>query len=87
MLGFELSLRCLVIIDKAKTGALSTTKVRPETEEDDASFVRLVHVSELCRKFILGHIWARWMENVQDELTARQETVRDELAGTQCYRY
>jgi len=80
VLRLELSLRCLIIVNEREACAPSTTKVRPESEGDHALLARLVHRREGLRDLGLGDIRARGVEHIHDELTARQQAVRDEFA-------
>ena len=81
VLGLELLLGCLIVVDERKSGATSSTKVCPETEGDDTVLVRLVDARELLRDLALGDVWPRGVEDVNDELAAGQEPVGDEFAG------
>ena len=51
-----------------------------KTEGYDTLLVGLVDLSELLRKLRLGNIGARRVQDINDELTAGQEAVGDELA-------
>ncbi len=46
VLGLELLLRSLIVVDQAKACAPSTTEDRPETEGDDAVLLGLVDSRE-----------------------------------------
>ena len=86
VLGLELPLRRLVIVDQREACAPSTTKVCLQTERDDTLLVGLVHLGELLAELRLGDIRTRRVQDVNDELTACEEAVGDELAGPDCYR-
>jgi hypothetical protein len=55
--------------------------VRLESEHDDASLVRLVGLSELFGYFRSGDRRSRWVEDVDYELTAGEESVCGEFPG------
>ena len=55
-----------------------------KTEGYDTLLVGLVDLSELLRKLRLGNIGARGVQDINDELTAGQEAVGDELARADC---
>ena len=52
----------------------------PEAERHDTGGVGLVDACELFGEIGLGNVGAVGVENVDDELTAGQQPVRDELA-------
>ena len=80
VLGLELLLRRLVVIDQRKTGAATSTKVCPEAEGNDTAGIGLVDARKLLGEIVLGDVRAVGVENVDDELAAGQQPVRDELA-------
>ena len=67
VLGLELLLRSLIVVDQAKACAPSTTKRRPETEGDDTLLVGLVDRRKPFRELSLGDISAVGVEDVEDE--------------------
>lgn len=85
MLGFELFLRSLVIVDQSKARAPSTTEMCPETERNDTVLVRFVDGSELLRELGFGDIWPGRVEDVDHELFTGQETVGDEFSCADGY--
>lgn len=52
----------------------------PETEGNDKAGAGLVDPRELFSEIVLGDVGAVGVENVDDELAAGQQPVRDELA-------
>lgn len=52
-----------------------------EAKGNDTVLVSLVDGRELLRNLVLGHVWQRGMDNVNDKLAASQESVGDEFAG------
>lgn len=86
MLGLELPLRRLVVVDQAEASAPSTTERGLETEGDHAKLVGLVDGREALRELRLGDVRAVGVEDIDDELAARQEAVRDELARADGHR-
>lgn len=86
ILGLELFLRCLIVIDQRKSGAPSSTKLGAETKGHYAVLVRLVQSSELLGELRFGDIGAGRMEDIKDELTAGQETIGNEFARAQSDR-
>jgi hypothetical protein len=71
---------CQAIVDDAKTSALSASKVRPEPKEKDRRRIRhLVHLRQLLSQFRLRHICPARVEDIDDKLLARKESVREEL--------
>lgn len=83
MFGLKLLLRGLVIVNESKPGAFSTTEVCSETEEDDTILFRLVQGGKLLLEVGFGNVGAGRMEDIEDELAAREKTVCDEFARTQ----
>ena len=86
VLGLELSLRCLIVVDKSKSCALSSTESGLESEGNYSFLVGLVDSSELLCELSLGDVSAVGVEDVEDELATRQQAVRDEFAGADRYR-
>ena len=86
VLGLELLLRRLIVVDQTEACAPATTKDSPETEGHHAGLVGLVDLRKALRELGLGDIRAVRVEDVDDELTTRQEAVRDEFAGADGYR-
>lgn len=82
MLGLELLLGLLVIVDQTEPGRPSTTKLGLETKSRDPGLVGLVKSGELFVELGLGDGGSGGVEDVDDELTTSQETVGDELAGS-----
>ena len=78
--GLEALLGSLVVVDEGETSATASTKVCPETKGNDAGGVGLVDARKLFGEVGLGDVGAVGVENVDDELTACQQPVRDELA-------
>lgn len=85
MSWLELLLGRLIVVDQREARTPSSTKHRLETEGDHTVLVRLVHSGQLLSEVGLGDISAGWVEDVDDELTAGEETVGDELAGPEGY--
>lgn len=83
VLGLELALGCLIIVDQYEASASSTTKVCPEPERHDTILLGLVHRRELLRELRLGHIRTGRMEDIEDELSPGEQSVRNELAGAE----
>ena len=54
-----------------------------KTKDDDAVLLGLVQASKLLLQFGFRDVGARWMENVDDELAAREKSVGNEFASTQ----
>lgn len=54
-----------------------------ETEEDDTVLVSLVQGGKLLLEVGFGNVGAGRMKDIEDELTARQETVGDKFARAQ----
>lgn len=52
----------------------------PEAKGDDTLFVGLVNSRELLRNLALGDIGSRGMKNINDKLTACQQSVGNEFA-------
>ena len=80
VLGLELLLGRLIVVDQGEASAATSTKVCPEAEGDDTGGVGLVDTGELVGEIRLGDVGAVGVENVDDELAAGQQPVRDELA-------
>ena len=57
-----------VIVDESKACATSATKVCLEAESHHTGLVRFVQGRELFRQCLLGDIWSRRMEDVDDHL-------------------
>ena len=85
VLGLELLLRGLIVIDQAKACAPSTTEGGPEPESDDTGLVGLVDLREPVGEVRLGDVRAVGVEDIDDELAACQEAIRDKLAGADRY--
>lgn len=83
MFRLKLLLSSLVVIDQSKASAPASTKVCPEAKCNNATLVSFVEGRKLFREIGLGDIRAAGVEDVNDELTARQEAVGDELACSQ----
>jgi len=83
MFGLKFLLRHLVVIDQSKSRAFATTILCLIMEYDHALRVCLIKSRELLREIGLGYIGAVRVKNVDNELTARQQTVRDKLACSQ----
>jgi hypothetical protein len=83
VLRLKLFLRRLVVVDQGKAGTPSATELCPEPECDYAVLVSLVQGCELLREVCLGDVWTGRVQDVEDELAARQETVGDEFARAQ----
>ena len=83
VLRLELLLLCLVVVDQTKACAPSTTKDCPEAEGDYAALVSLVDLCKALAELRLGDVWAVGVEDIDDELTPCEKTVRDELAGSE----
>ena len=86
VLGLELLLRRLIVVDQAEASAPSTTENRLETEGDNALLVGLVDRRKPLRELCLGDVRAVRVQDIDDELTARQQAVRDEFAGADGHR-
>lgn len=52
------------VVEEGKAGALATTKLCPEAEDGDLVLGGLVELRELLAELILGHVGARWVEDV-----------------------
>jgi hypothetical protein len=52
------------VVKEGKAGALATTKLCPEAEDGDLVLGGLVELGELLAELILGHVCARWVEDV-----------------------
>lgn len=55
----------------------------PETESDNAVLVGLVQSGQLLRELRLGNVRAGRVEDIENELTASQQTVGDKFARAQ----
>lgn len=86
VLGLELPLRRLVVVDQAEASAPSTTEGGLQAKGDYAQLVGLVDGREALRELRLGDIRAVGVKDIDDELAARQEAVRDELARADGHR-
>ena len=82
--GFKLLLRLLAFINQREARAPTTTKVCLESKGNDAGFVGLVYLGELFGQLVSGDRRSRRVKDVDDELTAGEETVRGEFSGTDC---
>lgn len=81
--GFELLLGSLIIVDQSKSSAPSSTKLCSETEGHDAGLVGFVKSSQLLGEVGSRDIGAAGVEDVDNELTTREESVGDEFACAQ----
>ena len=52
------------IVEEGETSALATTELGAESEDGDLVLVHLVETGKLLAELILGHVWARWVEDV-----------------------
>lgn len=82
MLGLKLLLGLLVIVDQTESGRPSTSKLGLESESGDSALVSLVQGGELLVELGLGDGGSGGVEDVDDELSSVEETVGDELAGS-----
>lgn len=55
----------------------------PKAEYDNAGLVGLVHAGELLRELALGDVRAAGVEDVDDELAAGKQPVREEFASAE----
>ena len=67
----------LCVVDECEAGALSTTKLGAEPEDDDLVLWGLVHGSELVPQLILADVGAGRVQDVHDHLLALQQPVCD----------
>lgn len=81
VLGLKLLLRRLVVVDETEPGAPSTTECRPEAEGHNPCLVRLVDLGKALRELVLGDVGAVGVEDIHDELAARQQAVGDEFTS------
>lgn len=58
--------------------------MRSQAEEDDTVLVSLVQGSKLFLEIGFGNVGAGRVEDIEDELAAREKTVGDEFTRTQC---
>jgi hypothetical protein len=82
VLGLKLLLGLLVIVDQTEPGRPSTSKLGLESESGDSALVSLVQGGELLVELGLGDGGSGGVEDVDDELSSVEETVGDELAGS-----
>jgi hypothetical protein len=82
VLGLELLLGLLVIVDQTETGRSSTTELGLESESRDSGLVGLVQGGELFTELGLRDSGSGGVENVDNELTTVQKSVGDELSGS-----
>jgi hypothetical protein len=79
----EFLLRLLVVVDQAEARATSATKLGAEAEDDDARLVALVLRRELVGEVRFRDVRAAGVEDLEYELLAGEQAVRDELARAQ----
>ncbi len=80
VLGLKLPLGGFIIIDQSKPCTSPSTNMCPKTESNNTVFISLVERGEFFGEICLRDIRTAGMQNVNDELAARQQTVGDELA-------
>jgi hypothetical protein len=83
VLGLELLLALLVIVDHAETLAGSTSELGLQSENDDSLLVSLVQGGELLGELISGQVGSGGVEDRKDELLSVEESVGDELGGSE----
>ena len=67
----------LCVVDECETGALSTTKLGPESEHNDLVLGGLVHCGELVSQLVLADVGAGRVQDIDHHLLALQEPVGD----------
>ena len=83
--GLELLHGDGVVVDEAETSALATTVLSDEAEDGDSVLLGLVVLGETLTELVLGHVGARGVEDVNDELRAAQERVALELSDAESH--
>lgn len=83
VLGLKLLLRFLIIVDQTKTGRRTATELSLETENGHTLLVGLVKGSKLLRELRTRDVGASGVEDSEDKLSSVEETVGDELGGSQ----
>jgi hypothetical protein len=82
VLGLKLLLRLLVIINQPKPSGPPTSKLGLESKRADSALVGLVQAGELFVELGFADGGSGGVEDVDDELSSVEETVGDELAGS-----
>lgn len=83
VLGLKLLLRFLIIVDQTKTGRRTATELSLETENGHTLLVGLVKGSKLLRELRTRDVGAGGVEDSEDKLSSVEETVGDELGGSE----
>ena len=79
VLGLELLLALLVVVDQAETLGRAATELGLEAKDDDALGLGLVERGELLGELGARDVGAGGVEDSQDKLLAVEQAVRDEL--------
>lgn len=69
-------------VDQTETGRLATTEGSSETENRNGILFSLVDFGQLFSQFILGDVTSVGVDNVNDELSSRQQGVGDNLSSS-----
>lgn len=83
MLGLKLLLRVLIIVDQTETGRRTATELGLKTEDDDTILVGLVKGTKFLRELRTRDVGASGVEDSEDKLSSVEETVGDELGGSE----
>lgn len=83
VLGLELLLAGLVIVDQTETGRSTTTELGLETEDGHSLLLGLVESGELLLELSLGDGGSVGVEDVKNELLSVEQSVRDELSSSE----
>lgn len=79
----QVSMGYMTKMYQLRTSRTTTTEVRAHTEHGYLFLVCLVHGSELFRELVPRDIGTSRVDDIEHHLPTLQETVCDELAGTQ----
>ena len=82
MLGLKLLLTLLIIVNQPKPSRPATSKLGLESKSANSALVSLVQGSELFVELGFADGGSGGVEDVDDELASVEETVGDELAGS-----
>ena len=82
VLGLKLLLRLLIIVNQSKPSRPPTSKLGLESKRADSALVSLVQGGELFVELGFGDGGSGGVEDVDDELSSVEESVGDELAGS-----
>ena len=83
VLGLKLLLALLVVVDHTETLRRSTSELGLQAEDDNSGLLGLVERSELLGQLISGQVGSGRVEDRKDELFTVEESVGDELGGSE----